>query len=161
MHPVRITALAALVLTGACASTPAYGPARSGGAGYAEQRIETGRYRVSYTAGQARTAETWALRRAAELTLAEGGSWFAVTDSYSEGDGGAARPRTSVGVGISGGSSGRVSTGVGIGIGLPLGGSGSQVTWTLGILVGSGPRPPGDPRAYDAEEVLLNTAATP
>lgn len=144
-------------LLGACTTGGGvYQPAAGTGYGFAEQRIETGRYRVSYTDTEARTAETFALRRAAELTLQEGATWFEVTDSFGDEDRSASRSGTSVGVGVSGGSGGRVSTGVGIGIGLPLSGS-SKVTWTLGIVTGTGPKPL-KATAYDAEQVLINTA---
>jgi len=157
VKPVAALALGAILL-GACATGGGvYQPAEGSGYGFAEQRIETGRYRVSYTDNDARTAETFALRRAAELTLQEGATWFQVTDSFGDNDRSASRSGKSVGVGVSGGSGGRVSTGVGIGIGLPLSGSG-KVTWTLGILTGTGPKPP-ETTAYDAEQVLSNTAS--
>ena len=142
---------------GACASGGGvYQPAQGSSLGFSEQRIETGRFRVTYTDTDAQTAELFALRRAAELTLAEGDTWFEITDSFGEGDDRGDGPSTSVGIGVGGGSGGRVSTGVGIGIGLPISGS-SKVTWTLGIVTGQGPQP-DRPSVYNAEEVLINTA---
>jgi hypothetical protein len=150
-------AIATLGLVTACATGGGvYQPSEGSGYGFSDQRIETGRYRVTYTDSDARIAELFALRRAAELTRQEGASWFEVTDSYGDEDRNASRSGTSVGVGVSGGSGGGVSTGVGIGIGLPLSGSG-KVTWTLGIVTGQGPKP-AKPNAYDAEQVLMNTA---
>lgn len=147
--------LATAVLVSCASGGGVYQPSQGSGLGFSEQRIETGRYRVTYTDTDAQTAEVFALRRAAELTLAEGAEWFEVTDSFGEGDdrGGSS---TSVGVGIGGSSGGRVSTGVGIGIGLPISGS-SRVTWTIGMITGSGPQP-DRPTIYDAEDVLVNTS---
>ncbi len=158
-NTLAASVFAALLLSAACAGVPAaYGPAGGNGAGFSEQRIETGRYNVTYTANDSATAETWALRRAAELTIAEGGQWFEVTGSTVDDRGGRRGPSTSVGIGVGGGS-GRVSSGVGVGIGLPLGGS-STTTVSLGILIGRGDKPQGG-AFYDAEDVMVNTAIPP
>lgn len=145
-----------LMLAAACASTPTpYQPENKSGLGFSEQKIETGRYTITFTANSRETAERYALRRAAELTLAEGGSWFEVTNAYFDGEQRSSSPRTSVGVGVGGGS-GRVSSGVGVGINLgSLGGE--KVTRSLSILIGSGEVLDGA-NFYDAEDVLMNTA---
>lgn len=150
------TALALLLLAGlaACASGPRpYGPAeRPGDPGYSEQAIERDRFRINYRARDEETAREYALLRAAELTLAEGASWFRVVDAYGEGGEpfGSGR-RTAVSIGGSAGSGGSSSVGVGIGIGLGGGGSG-EVVRGLEILIGSG-APPDAPEVYDAAEV--------
>jgi hypothetical protein len=156
MRPVLIAAaILALSLAG-CASLAPYGPQmRPGGQGFVEQRIEADRFRVTYNGvGAPGPVADLALRRAAELTLAEGADWFEVTRRYVDGrpdSAGGVRPSVSIGAG-SGRYGGWSTSGVGVGVGLDL--SGPQPTsTTLEILIGRGPRP--DRRdAYDAHEVL-------
>lgn len=151
-----IALASAPLLLAACATGPvAYEPSSGASTGFADQRIETGRYQVSFTARDRATAERYALRRAAELTIAEGGEWFEVTSSYTDSEGNPSGPSTSVGVGVGGSSRGRVSTGVGVGISLPVSG-GTKVTHSISILVGSGPQP-DSARTYSAEDVLMTT----
>ena len=74
--------LIALASVTACASTPtAYQPMAGGDRGYSEMRIEQDRYRIRFAAGSDASfqlAEDYALRRAAEITLRDGGDWFLV-----------------------------------------------------------------------------------
>lgn len=118
--------------------------------------IETGRYRVSYTALSRQEARQFALRRAAEVTFENGGQWFRVvrssTDTERGGGGG-----SSVSVGGSRSSYGS-GVGVGVGIGLPLGGSSEKTTESLEIIIGTGEKPE-DAEVYDAESVLANLNA--
>lgn len=144
-----VSALAVLVLA-ACASTPAYGPAGSNGFGYAEQRIETGRYRVTFKARDAVSAEDGALRRAAELTRQNGYDHFTVVSR----DVSRQRDRSGSSIGI-GGSTGSRRSGIGVGVSVPLGGGSEEVTTRLEIVMGKGSKP-DDPRAYDANAVLGN-----
>jgi hypothetical protein len=153
-----IAALILIAALAACASTPsvyapAAGPDRPG---FSETRIESDRYRVSYrgTGGDrgARVGDL-ALLRAAELTLANGYDWFAVTNRFDEARAGGGSPSVSVGVG--GGSWGRHSGGgVGVGVGFPIGGgeSASLAQSTLEVRFGRGAKP-ADADAYDAREV--------
>ncbi|MEO0982778.1 MAG: hypothetical protein AAFX03_09025 [Pseudomonadota bacterium] len=145
--------IAALALS-ACATQPApYGPAtRAGAQGYTDQAIESGRYRVGYRALSALDAQTGALRRAAELTLAEGGDWFQIVSAYSETEPGRG-PSSSVSIG--GGTGGRRSgVGVGVGIGFPVGGDQSGASeHVIEIVTGDGATP-DDPDIYDARSVL-------
>ncbi len=86
MKPVVI-ACTALLLAGACASTPAYREARSASAtGYSEQVVEKDRYRVQYRASgtDAGKAQDYALLRAAELTLEKGFSTFEIVSRNAE-----------------------------------------------------------------------------
>ncbi len=69
--------VAAMVLSG-CATVTPYQPAERG-YGYAEQRIEKNRFRVSFTGNSEtpkRTVQTYLLYRAAELTLQSGYDYF-------------------------------------------------------------------------------------
>lgn len=75
---------AALLATAGCA-TGVYGPeyhaARSAyDDGYLETRLDENRFRVQYRVdnGDARLAQDWALRRAAELTLSQRYDWFQI-----------------------------------------------------------------------------------
>ena len=146
-----LIAASSLVLLAACASHTPYGPARSdGAAGYASQKIEQGRYRVSYTDPDAGRSHDMALLRAAEITLQEGGDWFEVTGGYTDQDNSRSGSRSSVSVG---GSSG--SYGSGVGIGLPLGSSGPNITTVLDIVTGKGDKP-DRPSVYDARSVDIN-----
>jgi hypothetical protein len=75
---IRAAALACVASLVACATVTPYQPADKG-YGYAEQRIEKNRFRVSF-AGNAetpkQTVETYLLFRAAELTLQSGYDYF-------------------------------------------------------------------------------------
>ena len=159
MFRILTVSAAALALT-ACASLAPYGPQTgSGGQGYAEQRIESNRWRVTYSGvGAPAPVAELALRRAAELTVANGDDWFEVVQRYTDGrpdSAGGIRPSLSVGAG-SGRYSGRYgsysSSGVGVGIGLNFSGP-SPTTTTLEIVTGDGP-PPDRAAVYDARGVL-------
>jgi len=84
---VAATALA----LGACATATTYAPAGFNGqrGGYAEQRVESDRYRVSF-AGNSVTSreqvEMSLLLRAAELTTENGFDWFSTTNRSTDRD---------------------------------------------------------------------------
>ncbi|MDZ4362864.1 CC0125/CC1285 family lipoprotein [Brevundimonas sp.] len=149
-----LVAVAALSLS-ACASLAPYGPQGSpSGQGFAEQRIESNRYRVTYRGvGAAGPVADRALLRAAELTLEQGYDWFEVTQRWTDGrpdSAGGIRPNVSIGAGSSryGGFS---SSGVGVGVGLNLSGP-SPTSTVLEVVLGRGDRP-DRPNAYDARGV--------
>jgi hypothetical protein len=147
--------LASLILVTACATHTPYGPAKSSGtAGYTSQKIETGRYRVSYTDNDAGRSHDMALLRAAEITLQDGRDWFEITGGYTDQDGASSGSRTSVSVGGSSGSYGR-GVGVGVGFGIPVGSSGGKVTSVIDIVTGKNPKP-DRPSVYDARSVDIN-----
>lgn len=141
----------------ACAGDPGYRPAPSASAaGFSEQSIEANRYQVSYRAKGRQKARDLALLRASELTLSRGQDWFQVVRAYDDAEAGSGSgPRTGVSVGGGYGSGGRSSVGLGVGIGLPLGNSSPEVTHTMEILIGRGPRPQ-DAQVYDAADVRTN-----
>lgn len=146
-------ALCALSLA-ACATAPTlYQPALGPQAvGYSEYRIEPGRYRITFRGGPgAPVAQVsdYALRRAADLAVADGYDWFRVSDRFVEGrpDRG---PRVSLGVG--GGNYGwRSGASVGLGTSFNLGG-GPALTASIEVMMGKGARPPGLD-VYDARAV--------
>lgn len=145
----------------ACATGPsAYGPAATGnGLGFENTKIESDRFRVTYTGRSAQEAQDFALLRAAEIAKAEGYSHFRIIagDTRQETPN-SSGVSTSVGVGIgSGRGYHRGGTSVGIGIGLnDLGRalSGQKVTNSLEIkLQRTGSE---DPNVFNAAEVLAN-----
>lgn len=146
----------------ACASLAPYGAQSSpGGQGYAEQRIESNRYRVTYNGvGAPGPVADYALLRAAQLTTAQGYDWFEVTQRWTDGrpdSAGGVRPSIGVGYGSSRGSSryGSYSgSGVGVGVGLNFSGP-SATSTTLEVVMGNGRRP-DRPDAYDARSVQDN-----
>lgn len=147
-------AASALVLS-ACASLAPYGPQTGPrGQGFAEQRIESNRFRVSYNGvGAAGPVADRALYRAAQLTVEQGYDWFEVTQRWIDGrpdSAGGVRPSVAIGAG-SGRYGGYRSSGVGVGLGFDL--SGPQPTsTTLEVVMGRGQRP-NSPEAYDARGV--------
>ena len=87
--PVLLAATAALALS-ACATATPYGPAGPQTRyGYAEQRVDADRYRVSF-AGNSVTSreqvEMGLLLRAAELTLESGHDWFSTVNRATDRD---------------------------------------------------------------------------
>lgn len=151
-------ALAAAILClsmAACTTTPTvYGPAPTvEDTGYRSTRIETDRYRVSFRANadlKGPQVEDMALRRAAELAVADGYQWFRVVNRSTDQIGGRNKGGTSVGIG---GSSGSYGSGVGVGIGFDLSPDTRRYETTMEILLGKGAKP-DDANAYDAQAIL-------
>jgi hypothetical protein len=86
-------ALAATVALGglsACETPTPYQPLAAGQAqsgGYSEVRIEDNRWRVTFHGNSLTsrtTVETYLLRRAAELTLAQGDDWFEIVQRHTD-----------------------------------------------------------------------------
>lgn len=155
MNRLMLTAAFCTVLA-ACSTTPTtFAPAAGPQAvGFSEYRIEPGRYRVTFRGGPGAPSEQvsdFALLRAADLTLAQGFEWFRVTDRYIGGDSrNNNNSRLSVGAGgLRSGAS--TAMGLSLGTSFDLGG-GPQLTQTLEIMMGRGPRPPGAD-VYDAQQV--------
>ncbi len=157
---MRLFVFPMLLLLGACAATGpvAYGPADEKGFGYSEQRIEDNRYRITYRGSGGMPpglVEDYALRRAAELALANGYDWFRVAGSDIAGE---ERGGVSVGTGFGTSSYGRRSS-VGVGVGADLGRVGAQEFFTarMDVLLGAG-EAPEESDVYDARAVLDNLA---
>lgn len=148
-------ALAVLLTLGlaACSASPTPYQAAGDQGGYADQQIESDRYRVSFEGNSAtprETVEDYALYRAAELTLQTGHDYFKVVSKEVEPIIGAVRGVSpGIGVGIGGGN-------VGFGVSTGFGGgrpSYSYVTY-LDIVVADGDKPEDDRNAYDALDVI-------
>lgn len=182
-------AAAAIALAGCEHATP-YQPLGTGGAfhsgGYTDQQLEANRWTVTFSGNSLtsrQTVERYLLYRAAELTVQQGDDWFTTVDrnterktdyvgfdddfGYGAGWGGYFGPRWGLyrrgfgwgyGYGGYGGGFG--------GFGGPWGGGSvdlqqvSQYTATAEILMGRGPKPTGDRRAFNARAVIDHLRGT-
>lgn len=152
----------ALALLAACATTTPYQPSKKDdGFGYRDQRIEADRYHVSFTGSTAtsrETVENYLLYHAAELTLANGSDYFIMTNSATS-----ARGNSGGGLSLGLGGFGFGShTGLGVGVGTSTGtGGGEKVEYTAQaeIVIGKGPKPADNPKAFDARAVKQNLDA--
>ena len=89
LKPALLAATVALTLS-ACATATPYGPAGAGNRfGYAEQRVDADRYRISF-AGNSVTSreqvEMALLLRAAEITAENGFDWFSTVNRATDRD---------------------------------------------------------------------------
>lgn len=159
MKRTLIIAAAALALT-ACATPTYYAPQAGPRAsvGFSDYRIETGRYRVTFTGGpgapMAQVAD-YALLRAAEVSLRDGYDWFRVVDRQDQrvgGGGYGGGPRLNLGVGGGGGGWRRGGVRVGVGTSVDLSG-GPAFSRTLEVMAGKGERPK-DRDVYDARDIV-------
>lgn len=79
--------LPALALTlAACATATPYQPSKDG-QGYSEQRLESNRYKISFSGNSLtprQTVENYLLYRAAEVTLQNGYDYFVMADSSTD-----------------------------------------------------------------------------
>ncbi|WP_240433581.1 CC0125/CC1285 family lipoprotein [Solimonas sp. K1W22B-7] len=83
---VAAAALAVPLLLAGCATTTPYQPMKNG-QGYGDQRIESNRYRVSFSGNSStprETVENYLLFRAAELTLQNGYDYFVMSGTDTE-----------------------------------------------------------------------------
>lgn len=178
---VAAVALAALLT--ACATATPYQPNIAGQkaqGGFSDRRLESDRYQVNFAGNSMTSRETverYLLYRAAEVTVQAGYDWFetadrrtdrqarAVIDNYGYGPGwggygygypyGYWRPAWR---GYYGGYWGPW--------GDPFWGGSTEVRTiekfqaSAEILLHKGPKPAGDPRAYDAREIMTNLGPT-
>lgn len=152
----KLIILSLAVALGACAAVgpTTYGPADSKGFGYEESRIESNRYRIIYRGSGGmppEQVEDFALKRAAEIAVANNYDWFRVIARDLTGE---ERGGLGIGAGVGGGSYGRRS-GVGVGVSGDLGTIGGQDYFTarIEVLMGSG-ETPEDGDYYDARSMI-------
>lgn len=181
-------ALALAAGLSACATGTPYQPNTAGqpwGGGFSEQRLEANRYRVTFagnTLTSRETVERYLLYRAAELTRQQGYDWFETADRRTDISSRQvvdadpfARPGFGYGAGYSGWRPSWRYVGAGHRggwrgwdpfMGDPFFTNHAQVRTvekfeaTAEIILGRGAKPPGDIRAYEADEVLRNLSAT-
>lgn len=143
-----------LVTLGGCAQPTPYRPT-DGQFGYAQQQLESNRYRVSFAGNMATprdTVQNYLLYRAAEVTVESGHDHFILVDQDLE--------RSTVyhgtgHLGFAGGSRfDRFDSGFGGGFGSYTAVPVDSYAAFADILVFEGPKPADEPRAYDAREVL-------
>lgn len=176
MKRLIIAAAAALTLS-ACETATPYQPLMPGTAssgGFSEVRIEPNRWRVTFAGNSLtsrETVETYLLYRSAELTADRGFDWFALSDRYTNRD---SRTYVDPPIGAYGdfgsyygryggfwGPSWRYYGARGWNIWGPWGPDPffdvhtvTRYEATAEIVVGRGPKPEGDRRAFDARAVL-------
>ena len=150
--------LMALLALAACTSGPTYyAPSSQGAHGFTDQRIEQDRYRIRFNAGSDTSieeTENLALRRAAEVTLEQGGDWFIVVSRSRDGND---RNPVSVGTSASYSTGSRGFSSRGVGLGLRFDASAGEKSVRLEILIRTGTRS-DDANAYDARDVLAHAS---
>lgn len=155
---MRVLGILSVLLLVSCATASTiYGPSGDGlSAGYREQKIENDRYRVTFLANsdlEPDEVEALALRRAAEITEANGQRWFTVVARRTDLAGGQEKPgRASVGIG---GSVGPFGSRVGTGVGLIVAGADSRYESTIEIVIARGEKP-ASPGTYEAQDILAD-----
>jgi hypothetical protein len=180
-----VAALALAALLTACATATPYQPNVAGqkaSGGFSETRLEGDRFQVNFAGNSVTSRETverYLLYRAAEVTVQSGYDWFetadrrtdrtarAVVDNYGPAWGyggygygypyGGWRPAWR---GYYGGYRGWGPWGD------PFWGSSTEIRTiekfqaSAEIVLHKGPKPAGDPRAYDAREIMTNLGPT-
>ena len=168
LKPVLLAMTAALALS-ACATATPYGPAGQGSRyGYSDMRVDETRFRVSFAGNSVTTrdqVEMGLLLRAAEVTLESGHDWFATVNRATDRDvryQGSPDPFYYDRYSPFWGPSWRYyRRGYWSPWRDPFGSSMDireidRFEATAEIVVGSGPKPAGDPNAFDAREVIQN-----
>lgn len=157
MKKILITLPLAILLAGCVSATP-YQPLHKG-YGYAEQQVEDTRFRVSF-AGNNRTprskVETYLLYRAAELTLANGGTHFLISGTDTETE--TTFNQTIYG-GFGHGHFSHFGHGVGFGTTTTSPRSKRYEAQAL-VLIVNGADEQGDLRPFDAESVMRHIGPT-
>lgn len=170
MRTFLIGAYTALLLLGACASGPVYAPAANANAtGYTDQRIENDRWRVTFrgdTRMSSGEVRDYALMRAAQLALENGGQWFEIVTADTDAD---ARRRystetdyiTRYAVRRSCGALGCTSQLVPVLTRVEREVAETRTVYehAIEIRVGNGVRQPGSPNIYDAQDTFSTLSA--
>jgi hypothetical protein len=166
-------AAAALLALAACTTPTPYQPLASGTAvsgGYTDQTLDDTHFRVSFSGNDVTSreqVETYLLYRAAELTAAKGFDWFEMVDRHTQDTGTTyADPYFYGGWGYwrpTWRFRGRGGFYYGAFWGDPWGPYDVETidryNTSAEIVVGHGPKPKGDSRAFDARQVMQNLDA--
>ncbi|GAA0199489.1 hypothetical protein GCM10009123_03600 [Kangiella japonica] len=171
MKAIQVLYISACLALASCASTTAYAPADStDDYGYYSTKISDKRYRVGFngnTTTSQNTVKDYALLRAAELTLQEGGTWFQIVDRSSDKQSHHSPARTEVrrtdvierDCGLLGCETRRrpsYTTTVGV----EAGTSKSKYSSSLEIMIGDGEMPQSDGQYYDAQQLASTLRAS-
>jgi len=164
-------AAAALLALAACTTPTPYQPLATGtpvSGGYADQTLDDTHFRVSFSGNDMTSreqVETYMLYRAAELTIAKGYDWFEMVERHTQNNGEAyIEPYGPWGYW-------RPTWGFHGHRGWYYGGFWGDPWYdatieridryeaTADVVVGRGPKTPGDARAFDARQVIANLEA--
>jgi len=158
--PKRFATISAVCLSllvlAACTTPTPYETVAENDYGYSEQKVEDNRYRVTFAGNSAtkrETVENYLLYRAAELTVANGFTYFHIANQNT--DKSTNYQSSGPSVGVFGGRS-RGGFGWRIGSDFDLRENESRYTAIAMILMHRGNKPADAPNAYDADTVLTN-----
>jgi len=153
---LSLVASISVLALGACATATPYIPVASDGHGYKSQKLESDRFRVSFKGNSKTDKDTvrnYLLYRSAEITLANGGDYFVLTNSETDTD----VDRTSTAVGspffYNGFSYG---PGFGFGGGTVVNSTMEEYEASAVFTIRDGDKPANNPNAYDARQVKDN-----
>ncbi len=179
---VAAVALAALLT--ACATATPYQPNIAGQkaqGGFSDRRLETDRYQVNFAGNSVTSRETverYLLYRSAEVTVQAGYDWFETADRRTDREARAVIDNWGYGAGWGGYGYGGYPYGYWRPAwrgyyggywgpwGDPFWGGSTEIRTiekfqaSAEILLHKGPKPAGDPRAYDAREIITNLGPT-
>ncbi|CAK9041880.1 Uncharacterized protein SCF082_LOCUS24136 [Durusdinium trenchii] len=163
----RFFVIGATALIAGCTSITPYAPADRGGQGYFDQKLETGKYRVTFEGNSVTdraTIENYVLFRAAEITLRDGYDYFSILDQNTE----TVSTFRTTGTTFGGRGFGRRGFFYGGGFG-GFGGFGAntsttreRLSYVIGVIIQAekGDKPAERPDAYDARQLIDNLGPT-
>lgn len=155
MRILRPTLVLLVVTVGACATVTPY-QSLTKGMGYSEQKLESNRYKVSFSGNSStpkQTVENYLLYRAAEITLANGYDYFVTAQRSTDAD--TRYTQTfSGGFGNFGYYSWYPRNAFGANVGTST--SSTEYQADADILMYKGSKPEGNLRAFDARELKAN-----
>jgi hypothetical protein len=156
----NVAAVLALSVVAACATPTPYKPAAGPyDDGYTTQQIENNRFRISFRGNSLtnrQTVDTYMLYRAAEVTLQSGNDYFVIANKDVDKNTAYENYGDDLAWGWGGGWGWRRGWGGGPGFGGGLDYSRPINSYdAVADIIGyRGPKPQGNPNAYDAREVL-------
>lgn len=159
MNTFRLLAICSAVALAACATSTPYQPQKDG-RGYAEQRLESNRYKVSFSGNSLtpkQTVENYLLYRAAEVTLSNGYDYFVLVQQGTDAE--TRYSQTFSGFNNFGFYS-WTPRGVGLGAGIGTSVPSTEYEASANILLYKGKKPATETRAFDARELKANLEST-
>ncbi|MEM9618510.1 MAG: hypothetical protein AAF936_11165 [Pseudomonadota bacterium] len=161
----RLFVIGAIALIAGCTSITPYAPADRSGRGYDDQKLEEGKYRVTFEGNSSTdraTIENYVLFRAAEITLRDGYDHFSILDQSTD----AVSTFRTNGTTFGGAGFGRNGFFYGGGFG-GFGGVGfanntsttrQRLSYVIGVIIQAekGDKPADSPNSYDARQLIDN-----